>query len=92
MTRDEVVSPIRWWTRVEFTANGVPDPICDTCSTAVDEFPTAIVGSYAACSDCRQTLWCVQPGDEEYFETRAYNVGREAKKPRENCGGRVRKN
>ena len=91
MKRDEVVTTIRWWARAEFGANGVPDPICDTCSEPLDEFPAAVIGSYAACSQCRQNQWYVQSGDEVYFESREYNVGREPKRPRENCGGRPRK-
>lgn len=90
MSRDEAVIPIRWWTRAQFMANGVPDPVCDTCSAPLDEFPAAIVGTYAACSDCRRTQWCVEAGDEEYFEGFKYNLGSEPKRPRENCGGRVR--
>jgi hypothetical protein len=88
-TRDEVLMPIRWWTRAQFTASGVLDPVCDTCSEPLDEFPAAVVGTYAACSQCRRTKWFVEPGDQEYFESSAYNVGEVPKRPRENCGGRA---
>ena len=90
MRADDVVSPVRWWHQEDFKANGVSDPICDTCSSPLDEFPAAVIGSYAACRECRETLWCVEHGDEAYFESRAFNIGKESRRPRKNCGGRPR--
>ena len=69
----------------------VPDNeiICDACNEAVEEFPCAVVGSYALCPDCRKR-WAIEPCDTEYFESAAYAVGEEPPKPRVNFGGRRR--
>lgn len=42
---------------------------------------------HALCSSCRQKQG-ISEGDQEYFETMAYNTGEEPRKLGINCGGR----
>lgn len=66
----------------------IPDfeVVCDVCNSDVTEFPCPVVHGYALCSSCRKG-WNIKPGDEEYFETTAYQNG-EAPNPGVNFGGR----
>lgn len=96
-------SPIEWWPLERFRgrvstvqAEGepaveipVPDHeiVCDVCNDEVKHFPVPVVMSYALCDACRKK-WAIEPGDNEYFETPAYNQGSEPANPRVNYGGR----
>ena len=59
------------------------------CDSDVTEFPCPVVRGYALCSSCRKG-WNIKPGDEEYFETGAYQDG-EAPNSGVNFGGRKKK-
>ncbi len=64
--------------------------VCDLCNRDITEFPCAVVGSNAVCRECQKGVYHVEEGDDEYFETMAYNVGMEPPDPRANFGGRRR--
>jgi hypothetical protein len=78
------VMTIEWWPIWTFQ---VADPICDMCSTELDEFPAAVVDGRGLCKKCRQN-WHIKYGDDEYFETARYSIGDEPPEPGVNFGGR----
>ena len=65
---------------------------CDYCNGLISEFPCATLfkngeDPHALCKECRVRSF-IYPGDQEYFETLAYQAKNEHPRPGENFGGR----
>jgi len=86
----DVLYHVEWWMEDRFE---VEEPVCDICNDEINEFPAAVLSDakggnpHALCMRCREHSRISQ-GDNQYFETRAFQAGLEREKPGVNFGGR----
>ena len=87
----EIKYSLEWFNQIQLAGD-----ICDYCGEALDEFPCATVmkedgeNPHALCMSCRIES-DIDPGDDEYFETLAFQAHEEPPMPGKNFGGRKKK-
>lgn len=85
---NEIIYEVDWWNKLSLAGE-----ICDYCGEKLDEFPCCVImkddgdNPHALCQSCRVES-AIDPDDNEYFETLAFQERREPPMPGKNFGGR----